>query len=55
MLSREQILNNVWGYNYFGDERTVDTHVKKLREKLGERADAIKTIRGYGYKMEMMK
>lgn len=55
MLSREQILNNVWGYNYFGDERTVDTHVKKLREKLEERADAIKTIRGYGYKMEMIK
>lgn len=55
MLSREQILNNVWGYNYFGDERTVDTHVKKLREKLGDRADIIKTIRGYGYKMEMIK
>lgn len=55
MLSREQILNNVWGYNYFGDERTVDTHVKKLREKLGERAETIKTIRGYGYKMEMLK
>lgn len=55
MLSREQILNNVWGYNYFGDERTVDTHVKKLREKLGERAETIKTIRGYGYKMEMVK
>ena len=55
MLSRELILNNVWGYNYFGDERTVDTHVKKLREKLGERAETIKTIRGYGYKMEMLK
>mgnify|MGYP003595471811 CR=1 FL=1 len=55
MLSREQILNNVWGYNYFGDERTVDTHVKKLREKLGERAETIKTIIGYGYKMEMVK
>lgn len=55
MLSREQILNNIWGYNYFGDERTVDTHVKKLREKLGDRSDIIKTIRGYGYKMEMAK
>ncbi len=51
-LSREKILNNVWNYDYFGDARTIDTHVKKLRSKLGERGDAIKTIWGLGYKME---
>ena len=51
-LSREKILNNVWDYSYFGDERTVDTHVKTLRNKLGEAADYIKTIRGVGYKFE---
>jgi DNA-binding response OmpR family regulator len=52
-LSREKILNNVWNYDYFGDARTIDTHVKKLRNKLGEKAgDMIKTIWGMGYKME---
>ena len=51
-LSREKILNNVWNYDYFGDARTIDTHVKKLRSKLGERGDAIKTIWGLGYKMD---
>ena len=52
-LSREKILNSVWDYDYFGDERTIDTHVKKLRSKLGNKAgDMIKTIWGMGYKME---
>ena len=49
-LSREKILNNVWNYDYFGDARTIDTHVKKLRAKLGPDADYIKTIWGMGYK-----
>ncbi|MBE5940553.1 MAG: response regulator transcription factor [Lachnospiraceae bacterium] len=52
-LSREKILNNVWNYDYFGDARTIDTHVKKLRSKLGEQADYIKTIWGLGYKFEV--
>ncbi len=52
-LSREKILNNVWDYSYYGDERTVDTHVKTLRSKLGDAADYIKTIRGVGYKFEV--
>ena len=51
-LSREKILNNVWNYDYFGDARTIDTHVKKLRSKLGEKGDMIKTIWGMGYKFE---
>jgi DNA-binding response OmpR family regulator len=51
-LSREKILNNVWNYDYFGDARTIDTHVKKLRNKLGDRGDYIKTIWGMGYKFE---
>lgn len=51
-LSREKILNNVWNYDYFGDARTIDTHVKKLRSKLGEKGDLIKTIWGMGYKLE---
>ena len=51
-LSRERILNNVWNYDYFGDARTIDTHVKKLRSKLGEKGDYIKTIWGMGYKFE---
>lgn len=51
-LSRGQILNNVWDYDYFGDERTVDTHVKTLRSKIGLAADYIKTVRGVGYKFE---
>lgn len=52
-LSRENILNNVWNYDYFGDARTIDTHVKKLRNKLGDKADYIKTIWGMGYKFEV--
>ena len=51
-LSREKILNNVWNYDYFGDARTIDTHVKKLRSKMGEKGDMIKTIWGMGYKLE---
>ena len=51
-LSREKILNNVWNYDYFGDARTIDTHVKKLRNKLGDKGDYIKTIWGMGYKFE---
>lgn len=51
-LSRENILNNVWDYDYFGDARTIDTHVKKLRAKLGQAGDQIKTIWGMGYKFE---
>lgn len=52
-LTREKILNNVWNYDYFGDARTIDTHVKKLRNKLGEKGDYIKTIWGMGYKFEV--
>lgn len=52
-LSREKILNNVWNYDYFGDARTIDTHVKKLRSKMGEKGDFIKTIWGLGYKFEV--
>ena len=52
-LSREKILNHVWNYDYFGDARTIDTHVKKLRSKLGERGEYIKTIWGMGYKFEV--
>ena len=51
-LSREKILNNVWNYDYFGDARTIDTHVKKLRSKMGEKGEMIKTIWGMGYKLE---
>ena len=51
-LSREKILNNVWDYDYFGDARTIDTHVKKLRAKMGDKGDLIKTIWGMGYKFE---
>ena len=54
-LSRERILNNVWNYDYFGDARTIDTHVKKLRSKLGSKGDYIKTIWGMGYKFEVGK
>lgn len=54
-LSRERILNNVWNYDYFGDARTIDTHVKKLRSKLGEKGEYIKTIWGMGYKFEVSK
>ncbi len=52
-LSREKILNNVWNYDYFGDARTIDTHVKKLRSKMGEKGDLIKTIWGMGYKLQI--
>lgn len=52
-LSREKILNNVWNYDYFGDARTIDTHVKKLRSKLGDQGNYIKTIWGMGYKFEV--
>ena len=51
-LSREKILNSVWNYDYFGDARTIDTHVKKLRSKMGKKGDLIKTIWGMGYKFE---
>lgn len=52
-LSREVILNHVWNYDYFGDARTIDTHVKKLRSKMGEQGNYIKTIWGMGYKFEV--
>lgn len=52
-LSREKILNHVWNYDYFGDARTIDTHVKKLRSKMGEKGEYIKTIWGMGYKFEV--
>ena len=52
-LSREKILNSVWNYDYFGDARTIDTHVKKLRSKMGNKGDLIKTIWGMGYKFEV--
>lgn len=52
-LSREKILNSVWNYDYFGDARTIDTHVKKLRSKMGEKGDLIKTVWGMGYKFEI--
>ena len=51
-LSRDKILNNVWNYDYFGDARTIDTHVKKLRSKMGDKGDLIKTVWGMGYKFE---
>ncbi len=53
-LSREKILNSVWNYDYFGDARTIDTHVKKLRSKMGSKGELIKTIWGMGYKFEAM-
>lgn len=52
-LTREKILNNVWNYDYFGDARTIDTHVKKLRSKLGDKGNYIKTVWGMGYKFEV--
>ena len=54
-LSRENILNHVWNYDYFGDARTIDTHVKKLRSKLGSKGEYIKTVWGMGYKFEVDK
>ena len=52
-LSRDKILNNVWNYDYYGDSRTIDSHIKKLRHKLGKKGKYIKTIRGIGYKFEL--
>ena len=52
-ISREALLNKLWGYDYFGDDRTVDTHIKMLRNNLGEYRDLIKTVRGVGYKFEI--
>ncbi len=52
VLTRDRILNEVWGYDYFGDDRTVDWQIKLLRGKLGERRDCIRTVRGVGYKLE---
>ena len=52
-LSREKILNNVWNYDYFGDARTIDTHVKKLRSKMEGKGELIKTIWGMGYKFDV--
>lgn len=54
-LSRDQILNAVWDYDYFGDARTVDTHIKKLRLKLGEKGEFIQTVRGLGYRFEVSR
>ncbi len=54
-LSRDQILNAVWNFDYFGDSRTVDTHIKKLRLKLGKKGDYIQTVRGFGYRFEVKK
>lgn len=52
-LSREKILNNVWNFDYYGDSRTIDSHIKKIRHKLGKKGKYIKTIRGIGYKFEI--
>ena len=52
-LSRDKILNNVWNYDYYGDSRTIDSHVKKIRHKLGKKGKYIQTIRGIGYKFEI--
>lgn len=54
-LTREQVLNAVWDFDYFGDPRTVDTHIKKLRLKLGEKSSFIQTVRGVGYRFEVVK
>ncbi len=54
-LSRQQILNQVWNYDYFGDLRTVDTHINRLRTKLGDKSSLVQTIRGYGYRFEAEK
>nr|MCR5632378.1 winged helix-turn-helix domain-containing protein [Eubacterium sp.] len=54
-LTRDNILNRVWNYDYFGDARTIDTHVKKLRAKMGDKGAYIKTIRAVGYKFEVSK
>ena len=54
-LSRDKILNNVWNYDYYGDSRTIDSHIKKIRHKLGKRGKYIETMRGVGYKFEVKK
>ena len=54
-LSRDKILNNVWNYDYYGDSRTIDSHIKKIRHKLGKKGKYIKTMRGVGYKFELTK
>ena len=54
-LSRDKILNNVWNYDYYGDSRTIDSHIKKIRHKLGKKGKYIKTMRGVGYKFEIKK
>ncbi len=54
-LSRDKILNNVWNYDYYGDSRTIDSHIKKIRHKLGKKGKSIETIRGIGYKFEIKK
>lgn len=54
-LSRDKILNNVWNYDYYGDSRTIDSHIKKIRHKLGKKGKYIKTMRGVGYKFEIIK
>ena len=54
-LSRDKILNNVWNYDYYGDSRTIDSHIKKIRHKLGKKGKYIETIRGIGYKFEIKK
>ena len=54
-LSRDKILNNVWNYDYYGDSRTIDSHIKKIRHKLGKKGKYIETIRGVGYKFEVKK
>ncbi|WP_443112507.1 response regulator transcription factor [Dehalobacter sp. DCM] len=54
-ISREQILNSVWDYDYYGDARTVDTHIKRLRYKLGSKGDFIQTVRGLGYRFEVIR
>ena len=51
-LSRDKILNNVWNYDYYGDSRTIDSHIKKIRHKLGKKGKYIETIRGIGYKFD---
>ena len=52
-LSRDKILNNVWNYDYYGDSRTIDSHIKKIRHKLGKKGKYIETMRGVGYKFEI--
>ena len=54
-LSRDKILNNVWNYDYYGDSRTIDSHIKKIRHKLGKKGKYIETMRGVGYKFEVKK